>query len=88
MELLCHVWRLVSERQYTLGNLDVMVLAEAPKIAPHIPQMRTGIAAVLQCQTDQVSLKATTMETLGFVGRKEGIAAQAVVLLQSKGEIS
>lgn len=88
MELLRHVWRLVSERQYTLGNLDVMVLAEAPKIAPHIPQMRTGIAAVLQCQTDQVSLKATTMETLGFVGRKEGIAAQAVVLLQSKGEIS
>ncbi|GEO26704.1 2-C-methyl-D-erythritol 2,4-cyclodiphosphate synthase [Alicyclobacillus acidoterrestris] len=81
MELLRHVVRLVTEQGYRLCNLDVMVLAEAPKLAPHVMRMRENIAGACECDVQQVSIKATTMETLGFVGRKEGIAAQAVVLL-------
>ncbi|EPZ45899.1 hypothetical protein N007_07645 [Alicyclobacillus acidoterrestris ATCC 49025] len=81
MELLRHVVRLVTEQGYRLCNLDVMVLAEAPKLAPHVTRMRENIAGACGCDVQQVSIKATTMETLGFVGRKEGIAAQAVVLL-------
>ncbi|WP_284286377.1 2-C-methyl-D-erythritol 2,4-cyclodiphosphate synthase [Alicyclobacillus fastidiosus] len=86
LELLRHVSQLVHERGYRLGNLDVMVLAEAPKLAPYSLRMRESIAQTCACEVDQVSIKATTMETLGFVGRKEGIAAQAVVLLVSEGE--
>ncbi|MFB5192177.1 2-C-methyl-D-erythritol 2,4-cyclodiphosphate synthase [Alicyclobacillus fastidiosus] len=86
LELLRHVSQLVHDRGYQLGNLDVMVLAEAPKLAPYSLRMRESIATACACEVDQVSIKATTMETLGFVGRKEGIAAQAVVLLVSEGE--
>ncbi|WP_026962509.1 2-C-methyl-D-erythritol 2,4-cyclodiphosphate synthase [Alicyclobacillus herbarius] len=75
------VYQLVQARGYRLGNLDVMVLCERPKLAPHIPQMRQGMAELYQARVEQISVKATTAERLGFIGREEGIGAQAVVLL-------
>lgn len=81
MELASHVTKLMTEAGYRVGNLDVMVLAEAPKLAPHIPAMRDNLARVFLSDINSVSIKATTMEGLGFVGAEEGIAAQAVVLL-------
>lgn len=75
------VWSLVTDRGYRLGNLDVVVMAEAPRIAPHVPAMRASLAALFEAAQDQVSVKATTLEGMGFVGRQEGIAAQAVALL-------
>lgn len=80
-QLLRHVYGLVAERGYVLGNLDCTVIAQAPKLAPHIPAMREQIAGVLSCDIEQVNVKATTSERLGFEGRKEGISAHAVVLL-------
>ncbi|UOQ83887.1 2-C-methyl-D-erythritol 2,4-cyclodiphosphate synthase [Gracilibacillus salinarum] len=80
-KLLQEVWRLVEEKGYTLGNIDCTVIAQAPKLAPHITSIRENIAQLLQCEVDQINVKATTTEKLGFTGRKEGIAAQAVVLL-------
>lgn len=80
-QLLRHVYGLVEGRGYVLGNLDCTVIAQAPKLAPHIPAMREQIAGVLSCDIEQVNVKATTSERLGFEGRKEGISAHAVVLL-------
>ncbi|MFP7480041.1 2-C-methyl-D-erythritol 2,4-cyclodiphosphate synthase [Terribacillus saccharophilus] len=80
--LLRHVWQLVKEKGYKLGNLDCTVIAQAPKMAPYIDQIRENIAGMLDAEPDQINVKATTTEQLGFTGRKEGIAAQAVVLLQ------
>lgn len=80
-ELLRHVYRLIEEKGYRIGNLDMTIVAQAPKMAPHIEQMRQRIAADLDTQLDQVNVKATTTEKLGFAGRKEGIACHAVVLL-------
>jgi 2-C-methyl-D-erythritol 2,4-cyclodiphosphate synthase len=71
----------VQARGYQLGNLDVTIMAQAPKMAPHVFAMRECIAADLQCAVEQVNVKATTTEKLGFVGRKEGIAVEAVVLV-------
>jgi len=79
--LLRRVFTEVQQRGYRIGNLDLTVMAQAPKLAPHILAMRQLIAADLQCEVSQVNVKATTTEKLGFVGRKEGIAAEAVVLL-------
>lgn len=79
--LLRKVFTEVQQRGYRIGNLDLTVMAQAPKLAPHILAMRQLIAADLQCELSQVNVKATTTEKLGFVGRKEGIAAEAVVLL-------
>ena len=81
LELLIHVWNLVKERGYQLGNVDATIIAQAPKMAPYIPQMREVIAKALDADTAQVNIKATTTEKLGFTGRGEGIAAQAVCLL-------
>lgn len=86
MTLASHVSGLMRERHFLVGNLDVMVMAEAPKIAPHIPEMRRNIAAVFGCKVEDVSIKATTMEHLGFVGRREGITAQAMALLKEESE--
>ncbi len=72
---------LVAARGYAIGNVDATVIAQAPKLAPHIPAMRANIAADLGCALDAVSVKATTTERLGFTGRGEGIAAEAAVLL-------
>jgi 2-C-methyl-D-erythritol 2,4-cyclodiphosphate synthase len=79
--LLRHCRQLVGERGYVVGNLDLVVVCERPKLAPHVAQMRERIAADLECAVDAVSVKATTSERLGFTGREEGIAAQAVVML-------
>uniref|UniRef100_A0A486XH42 2-C-methyl-D-erythritol 2,4-cyclodiphosphate synthase n=1 Tax=Rheinheimera sp. BAL341 TaxID=1708203 RepID=A0A486XH42_9GAMM len=81
--LLRKVFADVSAAGYRIGNVDITVMAQAPKLAPHISAMRQCIAEDLACQLSQVNVKATTTEQLGFVGRKEGIAAEAVVLLVS-----
>jgi 2-C-methyl-D-erythritol 2,4-cyclodiphosphate synthase len=85
--LLEHVWKLAGERGYSLGNADATIIAQAPKMAPYIPQMVRVIAAALGAEESQVNVKATTSEKLGFTGRGEGIAAQAVVcLVQTSGK--
>ena len=81
--LLDRVQVLVSERGYRLGNADITVICQAPKLAPHVPAMRERIASLLAVNADAVSVKATTSERLGFTGREEGIAVTAVVLLES-----
>jgi 2-C-methyl-D-erythritol 2,4-cyclodiphosphate synthase len=81
LKLLNHVWALIRERGYRLGNIDATIIAQKPKMAPYIPQMVEIIAKALEAETDQVNVKATTTEQLGFAGRGEGIAAQAVVCL-------
>lgn len=79
--LLRHVVKLMQAQGYVLGNADITVLAERPKLAPHIELMRERIAEDAQVAASQVSVKATTTEKLGFVGRREGIEAHAVVML-------
>lgn len=79
--LLRHVMGLVKTRGYKLGNCDITIIAQAPKMMPHIVAMREILAEDLEVDISQVSVKATTTEKLGFSGRKEGIASQAVVLL-------
>lgn len=79
--LLRHVFADVQKLGYAIGNVDVTIMAQAPKMAPHVLAMRQNIAADLACDVSQVNVKATTTEKLGFVGRKEGIAVEAVALL-------
>ncbi|WP_214743068.1 MULTISPECIES: 2-C-methyl-D-erythritol 2,4-cyclodiphosphate synthase [unclassified Exiguobacterium] len=79
--LLRHVWQLVKDRGYVLGNVDATVMAQRPKLRPYIDEMRAVIANLLEADIEQVNVKATTTEKLGFTGREEGIAAQAVILL-------
>ncbi len=81
-DLLRHCVELIATRHYVVGNCDLVVVCERPRLAPHISLMRERIAADLRVALDCVSVKATTSEKLGFTGREEGIAAQAVVLLQ------
>jgi 2-C-methyl-D-erythritol 2,4-cyclodiphosphate synthase len=80
--LLIHVWKLVKEKGYRLENIDCTIIAQKPKMAPYIDHMRERIAELLEGEPSQVNVKATTTEKLGFTGRGEGIAAQAVVLLR------
>jgi len=82
--LLRAVMDMVDAKGWRLVNLDCTILAQAPKMAPHIDLMRTHLAQDLQVGTEQVNVKATTTEKLGFVGREEGIAAHAVVLLEPR----
>lgn len=86
LELLKAVYAMVRERGYVLGNADVTIIAQRPKLAPFIPLMRERIAAALDTGADNISVKATTEEGLGFTGRGEGIAARAVVLLDRERE--
>lgn len=79
--LLDHVVALMKDKAYELGNLDATVVAEAPKLAPYIQDMRTLLARHLNASVDCVNIKATTSEKIGFEGRKEGVSAQAIVLL-------
>lgn len=79
--LLRHVMALVTEQGYKIGNVDITIIAQAPKMAPHIETMRQYIAADLNCELNQVNVKATTTEALGFEGRKEGISVHSVALL-------
>jgi len=81
--LLRHVMSLVRARGYAVANLDATVIAQAPKLAPFIQAMRDNVAADVGCDTSCVSIKATTTERLGFAGREEGIAAEAVVLVMA-----
>ena len=81
--LLRHVFSLATARGYRIGNLDVTVIAQAPKVAPYIPAMRANLASDLACDEGDVSVKATTTERLGFAGRGEGIAAMATVMLRN-----
>lgn len=83
--LLQHVWKLVKSEGYSLGNIDCTIIAQKPKMAPYIEQMRERIAELLESTISQVNVKATTTEKLGFTGRAEGIAAQATVLLVTQG---
>lgn len=80
--LLEHVTRLMETKGFRIGNVDALIMIERPKMAPHISAMRKNIAAALRCGEDQVNVKATRGEKLGFVGREEGVLAQAVVLLE------
>ncbi|MCL7749112.1 2-C-methyl-D-erythritol 2,4-cyclodiphosphate synthase [Halalkalibacter alkaliphilus] len=80
-KLLTHVWELVKEKGYKLGNIDCTIIAQKPKMAPHIETMRARIAELLEADVSQVNVKATTTEKLGFTGRGEGIASQATILL-------
>ncbi|MFQ0998868.1 2-C-methyl-D-erythritol 2,4-cyclodiphosphate synthase [Gilliamella sp. BG6] len=84
--LLKDVYTLVQAKGYELVNLDTTIIAQEPKMQPHVDQMRVNIAEDLKVHFDQISVKATTTEQLGFTGRKEGIACQAVVLLSKKSE--
>ena len=79
--LLREAYRRILASGYRLGNLDITIIAQAPKMAPHIPQMRVHLAEDLQCHMDDINVKATTTEQLGFTGRGEGIACEAVALL-------
>jgi len=81
--LLREVSRLVQEANYRVVNVDATIIAQAPKMAPHIPAMENNIAADLGLSRGQINIKATTTERLGYTGRGEGIAAEAVVLLNS-----
>lgn len=83
--LLREVSAMVVRAGWRVGNVDATVMAESPKVGPHVARMRERIAADLDCDTSAVSVKATTTEGLGFVGRSEGIAAAVVVLLVASG---
>ena len=85
-DLLRHVEALLDERGWQLENVDSTVIAQAPRLAPHIPAMVANIAADLGISAECVNVKATTTEKLGFAGREEGIAAHAVVLIKSIDE--
>ncbi|NQY62788.1 MAG: 2-C-methyl-D-erythritol 2,4-cyclodiphosphate synthase [Alteromonadaceae bacterium] len=80
--LLRHVVKLMTEKGFEMGNADITIVAQAPKMAPHLLAMRECLSEDLACQLDQVNVKATTTEKLGYTGRKEGVAVHAVVLLQ------
>ena len=84
IRLLKHVAALLSEKGYVIGNIDAVIIAQKPKMAPHIPQMKENIAEALEIDMDCLNIKATTEEKLGFTGREEGIASEAVCLLYIK----
>lgn len=81
-KLMQHVWQLVKEKGYELVNADCTIIAQKPKMAPYIPAIRERIAELLESEVENINVKATTTEKLGFTGRGEGIAAQVVVLLK------
>ena len=79
--LLARVLEMIREKGYEVGNVDVTVVLQEPKLNPHIPSMKAVLAGVMQIEEEDLSIKATTSEHLGFVGKKEGIAAHAVALI-------
>lgn len=82
MILLQETVKLLTEKGWTIGNIDVMLCLEAPKINPHIPQMQENISKAIDLPIEDISIKATTNETMGFIGREEGVVAYAVCLIQ------
>ena len=83
IELLSRVQKMIEEKGYCCENLDSIIIAEKPKLKSYLGEMRENLASVLKINIDQLSIKATTTEHLGFTGREEGIAAQAIVLIKS-----
>ncbi len=83
-KLLRHVYALLKQHNYILGNADMTIVAEAPRVMKHAQAMRENIAADLECSIAQINIKATTTEQMGYIGRKEGLVAHAVVLLESR----
>jgi len=83
LELLSHVQNMIEDKGYCCENLDSIIIAEKPKLKFYIGEMRENLASVLKINVDQLSIKATTTEHMGFTGREEGIVAQAIVLLKS-----
>ena len=83
LELLSRVQKMIEDKGYCCENLDSIIIAEKPKLKSYIGEMRENLASVLKINVDQLSIKATTTEHMGFTGREEGIAAQAIVLLKS-----
>ncbi len=84
IELLKKVYKIINEKGYILQNLDATIVAQSPKLMPFIMDMRESIKDALNCSIDDISIKATTEEKLGFTGRKEGISAHCVCLLKQK----
>lgn len=84
LDLLAHIYEMVNEMGYQIGNVDATILAERPKMAPHIMAMRKNIANVLHCDMEDISIKATRGEKLGFVGNEEGIVSLSVCILEKK----
>lgn len=82
--LLKKTLEVIAEKGYSIGNIDATICAERPKINPHIPQMQKVMAEILEISVDDISIKATTSEKMGFVGREEGFAAYAVALIEKK----
>jgi len=82
MILLQETVKLLTEKGWTIGNIDAMLCLEAPKINPHIPQMQENIAKAIDISVEDISIKATTNEMMGFIGREEGVVAYAVCLIQ------
>jgi 2-C-methyl-D-erythritol 2,4-cyclodiphosphate synthase len=80
--LLKDVMKLITERGYSIGNIDATICLQRPKINPHVPAMKACLAEVMEIEEDDLSIKATTTEKLGFVGKEEGVAAYATVLIQ------
>lgn len=80
-QILADIYQKMVEKGYEIGNIDATILAEAPKIAPHLQEMKQNIARILQTDITNINIKATTTEKLGFVGRREGMACEAVVLI-------
>ena len=83
LELLSRVQKMIEDKGYCCENLDSIIIAEKPKLKSYIGEMRENLASVLKINVDQLSIKATTTEHMGFTGREEGIVAQAMVLLKS-----
>lgn len=81
LQLLKKIYLLIQQKGYKIGNVDTTIVAQEPKLAPFVEKMQTALASVLEVSMEQISIKATTTEGLGFAGRQEGIAAYAVVLL-------
>lgn len=82
MELLGHVVKLLDEHLYVIENIDATIIAQRPKMAPHIQKMRENIAEILRIDVDQINVKATTEEGLGFTGAGDGISSQAICLIE------
>ena len=82
VKLLSHVMELLKDSGFSVGNVDAVIIAQKPKMAPHIPQMKKNLAEAMGISENRVNIKATTEEGLGFTGREEGIASQAVCLLK------
>ncbi|WP_413523018.1 2-C-methyl-D-erythritol 2,4-cyclodiphosphate synthase [Lactococcus raffinolactis] len=80
-QILADIYQKMVEKGYEIGNIDATILAEAPKMVPHLQEMKQNIARILQTDITNINIKATTTEKLGFVGRREGMACEAVVLI-------